>query len=164
FLGCLAGAAVCFAVAFFTLPLLALRPAKFALSFSLGSLLVMFGFSVLIGPINHIKHLVSKERLPFSIAYLASLGLTLYFSLGVSPIPHLSPHQAPQLTRPGRASQATLVHRLPGRRDRASRHARIIHPRILPRRQPDAALRRLDGPAERRQSAARIAICCTTSI
>lgn len=41
-------------------------------------------FSVLIGPINHIKHLVSKERLPFSAAYLASLGLTLYFSLGVS--------------------------------------------------------------------------------
>ncbi|ETW79735.1 hypothetical protein HETIRDRAFT_48628 [Heterobasidion irregulare TC 32-1] len=82
FLGCLAGAAVCFAVAFFTLPLLALRPAKFALSFSLGSLLVMFGFSVLIGPINHLKHLVSKERLPFSLAYLSSLGLTLYFSLG----------------------------------------------------------------------------------
>ncbi|KAI0316958.1 hypothetical protein OF83DRAFT_1059472, partial [Amylostereum chailletii] len=33
FVGCLAGAAVCFAVAFFTLPLLALRPAKFALAF-----------------------------------------------------------------------------------------------------------------------------------
>jgi hypothetical protein len=29
------------------------------------------------------KHLISKERLPFSIAYLASLGLTLYFALGV---------------------------------------------------------------------------------
>jgi hypothetical protein len=59
FLACLAGAAVCFVVAFLTLPLLALRPAKFALSFryvhdsfapstahvpsSLGSLLVMFG-------------------------------------------------------------------------------------------------------------------------
>ncbi|OBZ74919.1 Protein transport protein SFT2 [Grifola frondosa] len=55
---------------------------KFALAFSLGSLLVMFGFSVLIGPINHIKHLVTKERLPFSVAYLASLGLTLYFALG----------------------------------------------------------------------------------
>jgi len=80
--GCLLGAAVCFFVAFLTLPLLALRPAKFALAFSLGSLLVMFGFSVLIGPINHIKHLISKERLPFSFAYLASLGLTLYFALG----------------------------------------------------------------------------------
>jgi len=82
FIGCLVGAAVCFFVSFLTLPLLALRPAKFALSFSLGSLLVMFGFSVLIGPINHIKHLISKERLPFSLIYFCSLGLTLYFSLG----------------------------------------------------------------------------------
>jgi len=82
FLACLAGAAVCFGVAFFTLPLLAIRPAKFALSFSLGSLLVMFGFSVLIGPMNQMRHLISKERLPFSVAYLSSLGLTLYFALG----------------------------------------------------------------------------------
>lgn len=42
-----------------------------------------FSFAVLIGPINHIKHLLSKERLPFTVAYLASLGLTLYFSVGV---------------------------------------------------------------------------------
>jgi len=82
FIGCLVGAAVCFFVAFLTLPLLALRPAKFALAFSLGSLLVMFGFSVLIGPINHAKHLLSKERLPFSFVYFGSLGLTLYFALG----------------------------------------------------------------------------------
>ncbi|KDQ54532.1 hypothetical protein JAAARDRAFT_38208 [Jaapia argillacea MUCL 33604] len=80
---CLLGAAVCFFVAFLTMPLMAIRPAKFALAFSLGSLLVMFGFSVLIGPINHIKHLLSKERLPFSAAYLSSLGLTLYFSLSL---------------------------------------------------------------------------------
>jgi hypothetical protein len=33
FLACLAGAAVCFGVGFITLPLLAIRPAKFALSF-----------------------------------------------------------------------------------------------------------------------------------
>jgi len=82
FIGCLLGAAVCFFVAFLTLPLLALRPAKFALAFSLGSLLVMFGFSVLIGPINHAKHLLSKERLPFTLVYFGSLGLTLFFSLG----------------------------------------------------------------------------------
>ncbi|KAH8105323.1 ER-to-golgi vesicle protein transport Sft2 [Cristinia sonorae] len=80
--GCLLGAAVCFFVAFLTLPLLAIRPAKFALAFSLGSLLVMFGFSVLIGPLNHVKHLISTERLPFSVTYFVSLGLTLYFSLG----------------------------------------------------------------------------------
>ncbi|KAJ3904081.1 Got1/Sft2-like family-domain-containing protein [Lentinula edodes] len=76
---CLLGAAVCFFVAFITM----LRPSKFALSFSLGSLLVMIGFSVLIGPINHLKHLVSKERLPFTFIYFSSLGATLYFSLGV---------------------------------------------------------------------------------
>jgi hypothetical protein len=79
--GCLIGAAICFFVSFMTLPFLAIKPAKFALSFSLGSMLVMFGFSVLIGPINHVKHLISKERLPFSAVYFGSLGCTLYFSL-----------------------------------------------------------------------------------
>ncbi|KAF8305839.1 ER-to-golgi vesicle protein transport Sft2 [Clavulina sp. PMI_390] len=78
---CLLGSAVCFMVAFFTLPLLALRPGKFALAFSLGSLLVMFGFAVLSGPINHLKHLLSPQRLPFSAAYVSSLAGTLYFSL-----------------------------------------------------------------------------------
>ncbi|KJA24852.1 hypothetical protein HYPSUDRAFT_135462 [Hypholoma sublateritium FD-334 SS-4] len=80
--GCLVGAAVCFFVAFLTLPFLPLKPAKFALSFSLGSLLVMFGFSILIGPLTHLRHLVSAERLPFSAVYFASLALTLYFALG----------------------------------------------------------------------------------
>jgi hypothetical protein len=122
FIGCLIGAAVCFFVAFLTLPLLALRPAKFALAFRhvqvrqiksrvidlnlpqvLGVYLSCSGvlpqpqytaiviwltfslrFSVLIGPINHAKHLLSKERLPFTLVYFGSLGLTLYFSLGVS--------------------------------------------------------------------------------
>jgi len=81
--GCLLGAAACFAIAFFLhLPMLALRPHKFATSISLGSLLVMFGFAVLNGPVNHLKHLFSKERLPFTIAYFSSLGLTLYFAIG----------------------------------------------------------------------------------
>jgi hypothetical protein len=39
--GCLLGAAVCFFVAFLTLPLLALRPAKFALAFRCASLSYM---------------------------------------------------------------------------------------------------------------------------
>jgi len=80
---CLLGAAVCFFVAFLTAPLIPIRPAKFALALSLGSLLVMFGFSVLVGPITHLKHLVSKERLPFSAAYITSLALTIYFSISV---------------------------------------------------------------------------------
>jgi len=80
---CLLGAAVCFFVAFATAPLIPIRPAKFALALSLGSTLVMFGFAVLVGPITHLKHLVSKERLPFSAAYIASLVLTIYFSVSV---------------------------------------------------------------------------------
>ncbi|KZO91818.1 SFT2-domain-containing protein [Calocera viscosa TUFC12733] len=80
--GCLLGAVVCFFVAFLTLPFLALRPQKFALSFSLGSALVMFGFMILIGPLNQIKHLFSKERIPFTLAYFSSLGLTIFFSVG----------------------------------------------------------------------------------
>lgn len=46
--------------------------------------ILVFSFTVLIGPINHFKHLISTERLPFSFVYLVSLALTLYFSLGAS--------------------------------------------------------------------------------
>jgi len=80
---CLLGAAVCFFVAFLTAPLIPIRPAKFALALSLGSVLVMFGFAFLVGPITHLKHLVSKERLPFSAAYISSLALTIYFAISV---------------------------------------------------------------------------------
>ncbi|KZV95281.1 SFT2-domain-containing protein [Exidia glandulosa HHB12029] len=79
---CLLGAAVCFFMAFLSIPLILLKPRKFVMAFSLGSLLVMGGFSLLIGPINHAKHLVSKERLPFTFTYFTSLGLALFFCLG----------------------------------------------------------------------------------
>ncbi|CBQ71103.1 related to SFT2/YBL102W [Sporisorium reilianum SRZ2] len=84
FLACIAGAAVCFFFSFIFLspPILALRPQKFALAFSLGSMLFMIGFSVLSGPLAHLKHICSKERLPFSIAYFSSLALTIYFAVG----------------------------------------------------------------------------------
>ncbi|KAG8843629.1 protein transport protein sft2 [Serendipita sp. 411] len=82
FIFCILGAAACFAIAFFIhLPLFALRPAKFATSITLGSILVMLGFIILIGPLNQLKHLISPERLPFSAAYIASLVLTIYFSM-----------------------------------------------------------------------------------
>jgi len=41
FLLCCAGAAICFFIAFITVPLLALRPAKFAVAFSMGNVLFM---------------------------------------------------------------------------------------------------------------------------
>jgi len=82
FLVCVLGAVACFLISFFIgLPFLAVKPSKFAVSFSLGSLLFMAGFMVLQGPINHLKHMFSKDRLPFTTCYLTSLGLTLYFAL-----------------------------------------------------------------------------------
>jgi hypothetical protein len=36
------------------------------------------------GPLAYLKHLASTPRLPFTAAYFGSLGLTLYFSIGVS--------------------------------------------------------------------------------
>ncbi|KAK0524373.1 protein transport protein sft2 [Tilletia horrida] len=84
FLACLAGSFICFFFSFFFVmpPILLIRPHKFALAFTAGSLLFMVGFSLLTGPIAHLKHIFSPARLPFSIAYISSLALTLYFALG----------------------------------------------------------------------------------
>jgi Got1/Sft2-like family len=82
FLACLGGSAICFFFSFLFLAPPIVRPRKFALAFSLGSLLFMVGFSILSGPIAHLKHILSKERLPFSVAYFGSLALTMYFALG----------------------------------------------------------------------------------
>ncbi|GAA5875770.1 hypothetical protein JCM3774_006452 [Rhodotorula dairenensis] len=82
FLLCIAGAAACFVVSFLVgLPLLAIKPRKFAVAFSLGSILFMVGFGVLQGPVAHLKHIFSAERLPFTAAYFGSLVLTLIFAL-----------------------------------------------------------------------------------
>ncbi|PKI83664.1 hypothetical protein MVES1_002461 [Malassezia vespertilionis] len=84
FLMCIAGSGVCFLFSFIFLtpPILALKPHKFALAFTLGSILFMVGFAVLSGPMAHFRHLTSPERLPFSIAYISSMIGTLYFALG----------------------------------------------------------------------------------
>ncbi|WWD21282.1 hypothetical protein CI109_105766 [Kwoniella shandongensis] len=83
FLACCAGGMACFGVAFLFLPILAIKPRKFALAFTLGSLLFMLGFAILHGPWNHLKHILSPERIPFSLAYFGSLFLTLFFAVGI---------------------------------------------------------------------------------
>ncbi|KAM3579150.1 Protein transport protein sft2 [Umbelopsis sp. WA50703] len=73
----------CFAMAFFLwLPVLALFPGKFAATFTLGSILMLVSVALLRGPWAHVKHMMSLERLPFTAAYLGTMALTLYFSLG----------------------------------------------------------------------------------
>ncbi|TXT13714.1 hypothetical protein VHUM_01081 [Vanrija humicola] len=83
FIACLLGGMACFGIAFLFLPLLAIKPRKFALAFTLGSCLFMVGFAILHGPWNHVKHIMSAERLPFSAAYFGSLALTLFFAIGI---------------------------------------------------------------------------------
>ena len=135
---------------------------------------------MLIGPINHIKHLVSKERLPFSIAYLTSLGLTLYFSLGVRSFQSFitflrSLTLGTQIqSYLGSLIGAIVQVRLPIQHVAwsssvltfsvyAGHRTRFIRTRLLPRRHADAALRRPDGAARGRQLAPVLILGCQPS-
>lgn len=80
---CLIGSVACFALCFFILPVLALKPRKFGLLWSLGSLLFVISFGVLQGPVNYTVHLISPTRLPFTLAYFGSIVATLVFSVGM---------------------------------------------------------------------------------
>lgn len=44
-------------------------------------------FAALQGPMAYIKHLISPTRIPFTVAYFGSLGMTLYFAVGVPKYP-----------------------------------------------------------------------------
>lgn len=78
------GSAACFFLAFFFLPILALRPRKFVTLWTVGSLLFISSFAALQGPMTYGKHLLSGPRLPFTATYFGSMGLTLYFSIGLN--------------------------------------------------------------------------------
>jgi hypothetical protein len=69
---------LCFMVSSFTLPVVILKPQKFALSYTAGSLLVMMSFAWLLGPVEYGRHLISAERRLLTGAYLGSLMATLY--------------------------------------------------------------------------------------
>lgn len=84
FIACNLGAAVCFMICFFLFPVLSLKPRKFAILWSVGSLLFLLSWAVLMGPLVYAKHLVSGSRLPFTAAYFGSIAMTLYFAIGVS--------------------------------------------------------------------------------
>jgi len=83
FAACILGAAVCFVVAFFLMPVLVLKPRKFVVLWTVGSALFLVSFAVLMGPMAYLQHLISAPRLPFTAAYFGSMGLTLYFAIGL---------------------------------------------------------------------------------
>jgi hypothetical protein len=77
--------ALFFALAFFVgMPMIAVRPQKFALSFTFGSFMFMLSFGILKGPMEHLKSLFQAERIYFTTLYFGSMFLTLYatFSYG----------------------------------------------------------------------------------
>lgn len=61
-------------------------PDRLSLSnrWSVGSLLFLLSWAVLMGPVIYARHLISGSRLPFTAAYFGSIALTLYFAIGVS--------------------------------------------------------------------------------
>ncbi|CAG8642641.1 5919_t:CDS:2 [Racocetra persica] len=78
-----ASGALCFLIAFVSLPLLPINPRKFAVTYTMGSLLIISSFALLHGPLAHLRHIFSRERLPFTVAYLGSMAATLYFAIGL---------------------------------------------------------------------------------
>jgi len=65
------------------MPVIVIRPSKFALCFTVGSLMFMSSFALLKGPTAHLKSMVTLDRLPFTVSYVGSMLLTLYAALVV---------------------------------------------------------------------------------
>lgn len=81
FMFCLVMAIFCFFMCSLYIPVLVLKARKFALLYSMGSAFFLMSFAALWGPMNHIKHLLSGDRLPFTLIYFLTIGATLYFSM-----------------------------------------------------------------------------------
>ncbi|KAH3664908.1 hypothetical protein OGATHE_003723 [Ogataea polymorpha] len=77
----LCGSFVCYGLCLILLPLLSLKPRKFALLWTLGSILFLTSFAFMNGFKSFAKHLISKERLWFTISFVGSIVATLWFCL-----------------------------------------------------------------------------------
>jgi hypothetical protein len=78
---CLLLSAIFFALGFFVgIPLLTIRPQKFALSFTCGSITFMASFAILKGPKDHLLSMLAPDRAKFTAVYFGSMFLTLYFT------------------------------------------------------------------------------------
>lgn len=74
------GSIACFTICIFLFPVLAVKPRKFGLLWSMGSLLFVLAFGIFMGPVAYLKHLASKERLPFTVFFFSTCTLTIYFA------------------------------------------------------------------------------------
>ncbi|KAL7677448.1 hypothetical protein ACOME3_003687 [Neoechinorhynchus agilis] len=79
------GAALLYTMAFVLyIPLLSLNPAKFIIIYSTANCLSVVSFLFLIGTKNARKALIDNNRWVYSLFYVVSFSLTLYFASGVS--------------------------------------------------------------------------------
>jgi hypothetical protein len=75
-------AAVMFLLAYFIgLPLLLLRPDKFAFAFTSGSVCLMLGVALLDGPVHHAQSICSSTRWPITCFYYVTLAATVAATL-----------------------------------------------------------------------------------
>lgn len=63
------------------LPAMVLVPQKFAICFTLGCAMTVGSFFALKGPRNQLAHMMSRERLPFTLGFLGSMASTIYVSM-----------------------------------------------------------------------------------
>lgn len=63
------------------LPVMVIMPQKFAICFTMGCAFIIGSFFALKGPKNQLYHMISKERLPFTIGFLGSMFATIYVSM-----------------------------------------------------------------------------------
>ncbi|CAM8952971.1 unnamed protein product [Rhodiola kirilowii] len=63
------------------LPVMVLMPQKFALCFTIGCAFIIGAFFALKGPRNQLAHMISRERLPFTLGFLGSMIGTIYVSM-----------------------------------------------------------------------------------
>ncbi|CAN3354266.1 protein transport protein Sft2p [Diutina catenulata] len=78
FAACLGASALCFVICFFMFPVLALRPRKFGILWTMGSLLFVVSFGVLQGPVAYTRHLFSAHRVVFTSVFFGSVLMTLW--------------------------------------------------------------------------------------
>ncbi|KAI9115664.1 hypothetical protein K1719_013333 [Acacia pycnantha] len=63
------------------LPIMVVMPQKFAICFTLGCGLIIGSFFALKGPKNQLVHMLSKERLPFTLGFIGTIVGTIYVSM-----------------------------------------------------------------------------------
>jgi len=66
--------------------MIAIRPQKFALCFTFGSLCFMGSFGILKGPMTHLMGMLAPDRILFTTVYVGSMMMTLYFTFNAGGI------------------------------------------------------------------------------